>query len=140
MGKSAQANERGVRLDAEATESLAGTGIAAQDLVTIVGNLVDNAIDAAASGEPPRWVSLEIAVEHDGVVIEVADSGPGVPEEDSEAVLRYGYSTKPHSGQGRGLGLALVSRTVNRLGGTLSLARRRGAVFTVVLPPKEATS
>ena len=138
MGKAAQANERGVRLDAEATDSLAGTGLAAQDLVTIVGNLVDNAIDAAATGEPPRWVSLEIAVEHDGVVIEVADSGPGVPEKDSEAVLRYGYSTKPHTGQGRGLGLALVSRTVNRLGGSLTVARRRGAVFTVVLPPKEA--
>ncbi|WP_077489572.1 sensor histidine kinase [Sinomonas mesophila] len=139
MGKAAQANERGVRLDAEATDSLAGTGVAAQDLVTVVGNLVDNAIDAAASGEAPRWVSLEIAVEEAAVVIEVADSGPGVPEEEAEAVLRYGYSTKPHSGQGRGLGLALVSRTVNRLGGTLTLGRRQGAVFTVMLPTKEAT-
>ena len=138
MGKAAQANERGVRFDAEAGDSLAGTGIAAQDLVTVVGNLVDNAIDAAASGEAPRWVSLEIAVEEAGVVIEVADSGPGVPEGEAEAVLRFGYSTKPHTGQGRGLGLALVSRTVHRLGGTLTVARRQGAVFTVVLPRKEA--
>lgn len=137
MGKAAQANERGVRLDAEATAAVAGSGLEAADLVTIVGNLIDNAIDAAASAAPPRWVSLEI-VEHEGsVVIEVADSGPGIAEDEADQILRYGYSTKPHTGQGRGLGLALVKRSVERLGGTLTVSRREGAVFTVVVPRKE---
>jgi sensor histidine kinase regulating citrate/malate metabolism len=134
MGKAAQANERGIRLDAEATAHLAGSGISAADLVTIVGNLVDNAIDAAAAAEAPRWVSLEIAEHAGSLVIEVADSGPGVPEDEAEAILRYGYSTKPHTGQGRGLGLALVKRSAERLGGTLAVSRRHGAVFTVVVP------
>lgn len=139
MGKAAQANERGVRLDAEATASIAGSGIAPADLVTIVGNLIDNAIDAAAAAdaEAPRWVSLEIAEHGDTVLIEVADSGAGVPEAEAEHVLAYGYSTKPHTGHGRGLGLALVKRSVERLGGTLTVSRREGAVFTVVVPRKE---
>ncbi|GAB3275814.1 sensor histidine kinase [Sinomonas notoginsengisoli] len=137
MGKAAQANERGVRLDAEATASIAGSGIEATDLITIVGNLIDNAIDAAVSAAPPRWVSLEV-VDHEGsVVIEVADSGPGIPEGEAEQVLQYGYSTKPHAGHGRGLGLALVKRSVERLGGTLTVSRRAGAVFTIVVPRKE---
>ncbi len=137
MGKAAQANERGVRLDADASATLAGSGMAPQDLVTIVGNLVDNAIDAAAAGEPPRWVSLGIAEEGDDVVIEVADSGTGVPAEEADRILQYGYSTKPHTGPGRGLGLALVKRSVERLGGSLALTPGKGAVFTVVLPRKE---
>jgi sensor histidine kinase regulating citrate/malate metabolism len=137
MGKAAQANERGVQLDAEASAALAGSGVAAQDLVTIVGNLIDNAIDAAAAGDPPRWVSLSISQAGDDVVIEVADSGAGVPPEEAERILRYGYSTKPHTGPGRGLGLALVKRSVERLGGTLTVSPGAGAVFTVVLPRKE---
>ncbi|BCT75879.1 histidine kinase [Sinomonas cyclohexanicum] len=145
MGKAAQANERGVRLDAEATASIAGSGLDATDLVTIVGNLIDNAIDAAAAAEAPagdarRWVSLEIVDHGDTVVIEVADSGPGVPEAETEQVLTYGYSTKPHTGHGRGLGLALVKRSVERLCGTLTVSRRDGAVFTVVVPRREQSA
>ncbi|MDQ4489833.1 sensor histidine kinase [Sinomonas sp. ASV486] len=140
MGKAAQANERGIRLDAEATASVAGSGLAPADLVTIVGNLVDNAIDAAAAGSTPRWVSLEI-VEHEGsIVIEVADSGPGIREKETDEILRFGYSTKPQTGHGRGLGLALVKRSVERLGGSLTVSRRAGAVFTVVLPRKESAA
>lgn len=140
MGKAAQAHERGVRLDAEATASVAGSGLAPADLVTIVGNLVDNAIDAAATGNTPRWVSLEI-VEHEGsIVIEVADSGAGIHENETDEIVRFGYSTKPQTGHGRGLGLALVKRSVERLGGTLTISRRAGAVFTVVLPKKESTA
>lgn len=139
MGKAAQANERGVQLDAEATASLAGSGLEAADLVTIVGNLVDNAIDAAAAADAPRWVSLEIAEHAGALVIEVADSGAGVPDGEAEKILRYGYSTKPHDGQGRGLGLALAQRSVERLGGTLTVSHRAGAVFTVVVPRKESS-
>ncbi|MGT2460405.1 sensor histidine kinase [Sinomonas atrocyanea] len=73
------------------------------------------------------------------LVIEVADSGPGVPGGEAEKILRYGYSTKPHAGQGRGLGLALVKRSVERLGGTLAVTGGAGAVFTVEIPRKGDT-
>ncbi|MCH6470797.1 sensor histidine kinase [Sinomonas terrae] len=137
MGKAAQAHERGVRLDAEATGSLAEVGLEPQHLVTIVGNLLDNAIDAAAAAEPPRWVALELHEEAGGVLIEVSDSGSGVPASERERILHFGYSTKPHGAEGRGLGLALVRRSAEALGGTLAVEGTSGAVFTVSIPARK---
>ncbi|MGN6403306.1 sensor histidine kinase [Sinomonas sp.] len=136
MGKAAQAHERGVRLDAEAAGDLAAAGLEAKHVVTIVGNLLDNAIDAAAAAPPPRWASLEIQEEGENVLIEVSDSGPGVPVAERDRILHFGYSTKPQSATGRGLGLALVRRSVEALGGTLTVSGTRGAVFTVAIPSR----
>ncbi|WP_136612397.1 sensor histidine kinase [Sinomonas albida] len=134
MGKAAQAHERGVQLDAEATGSLGSVGLEPKHLVTIVGNLLDNAIDAAAAGEAPRWAALELREEDGALAIEVSDSGPGVPAAERERILQFGYSTKPHGAAGRGLGLALVRRSVEALGGTVAVSGERGAVFTVTIP------
>jgi len=140
MGKAAQAHERGVRLDAEATGNLGAAGLEPKHLVTIVGNLIDNAIDAAAAAPPPRWAALEIQEEGGNVLIEVSDSGPGVPPEERERILQFGYSTKPQSATGRGLGLALVGRSVEALGGTFTVSGDRGAVFTVTIPARKDSS
>lgn len=134
MGKSAQANELGVALTVEASGNLAESGLSVQDLVTVLGNLVDNALDAAASGGAPRRVDLSVRSSTESVVIEVADSGPGVDPDAAADVLRPGYSTKDPGVYGRGLGLALVRQVVARLGGTLTIGRRTGAVFTVTIP------
>ena len=134
MGKFAQASELGVLLTVEAAGTLADSGLTAQDLVTVVGNLVDNALDAAAGGEAPRRVHLSVGSTPSSVAIEVADTGPGVDPDAVTDILRRGYSTKEPGSFGRGLGLALVRQTVNRLGGSLSITRREGAVFTVTLP------
>jgi sensor histidine kinase regulating citrate/malate metabolism len=138
MGKSAQANELGVALTVEASGNFAESGLSVQDLVTVLGNLVDNALDAAASGEAPRRVDLVVESSADSVVIEVADSGPGVDPDAVADVLRSGYSTKDPGVYGRGLGLALVRQVVARLGGTLTIGRRTGAVFTVTIPAQPA--
>ncbi|MEB0002489.1 sensor histidine kinase [Cryobacterium sp. RTC2.1] len=134
MGKFAQASELGVVLAVEATGSLSDTGLQARDLVTIVGNLIDNALDAAMDAAAPREVHLSVHSGAASVVVEVADSGHGVDPETLDDVLRRGFSTKEPGEFGRGLGLALVQQTVNRLGGTLTIGFRRGAVFTVTLP------
>ncbi|WBM80708.1 sensor histidine kinase [Cryobacterium breve] len=134
MGKFAQASELGVNLAVEATGSLSDTGLQARDLVTIVGNLIDNALDAAMDAPAPREVRLSVRSGAVSVVIEVPDSGNGVDPDTIDDVLRRGFSTKEPGEFGRGLGLALVRQTVNRLGGTLSIGRRTGAVFTVTLP------
>lgn len=134
MGKSAQAHELGIALTVNASGNLAESGLSVQDLVTVLGNLVDNALDAAASGEVPRRVDLSVSSTPSAVVIEVADSGPGVDPDAVDDVLRQGYSTKAPGAHGRGLGLALVRQAVARLGGTLEIGRRDGAVFTVTIP------
>ena len=65
----------------------------------------------------------------------VTDSGPGVPADAVERVFTDGYTTKPtRSGVRRGLGLALVHRLVNRLGGTITCAQGPGGDFLVRLP------
>ncbi|TFD73666.1 sensor histidine kinase [Cryobacterium gelidum] len=154
MGKSAQANELGIALTVTASGTLAQSGLSIQDLVTVLGNLVDNALDAAAAGPDPRRVSVTVSSTEQAVMIEVADSGCGVAPDIIDDVLRLGFSTKgagftetgptgehgmggPAPGRsigGRGLGLALVRQAVTRLGGTLTIARREGAVFTVTIP------
>jgi len=138
MGKFAQASELGVLLTVEAAGTLSESGLSAQDLVTVVGNLVDNALDAAAGSEAPRRVHLSVSATPESVAIEVADTGPGVDPDAVTDILRRGYSTKEPGSFGRGLGLALVRQTVNRLGGSLRITRREGAVFTVTLPRQPA--
>jgi sensor histidine kinase regulating citrate/malate metabolism len=99
----------------------------AADLVTVAGNLIDNAIDAVADGG-----RVEVGVRGDGdeVVVTVRDSGPGVAQELAGAVFRSGFTTKSGSGH-RGLGLALSSRICTARGGSIQVA---GPVFTARLP------
>lgn len=143
FGKHAQAAERGVRLtvDGGSAAELEGA-LAPRDLVTVLGNLVDNAIDAAASAPAPRTVDVTIGSEAgvDGattLVLRVADSGPGIDAWDTARVFERGWTTKtPHGPHGRGLGLALVRQIAERHGGTVAVGRGEagGAVFTVRVP------
>ena len=145
-GKTAQAAERGVALAVRVAEGTGDPGVPPADLVTIVGNLVDNAIDAAADpsratarGDDRGRVELAIARAADGaLVIEVADDGPGIDPDVRPRVLEFGVTTKPDAGAPRGVGLALVARAVERLGGAVEVgdadARLGGARVRAVLP------
>ncbi len=134
MGKTAQANELGVELTLNAAGSTAPSGLAVQDLVAIVGNLLDNAIDAAASAPAPKLVELTVNASGSHLEIAVEDSGPGIDPAAVEDLFRYGFSTKTAGPAGRGLGLALVRQAVHRLGGTMSVTSPSGALFRVRLP------
>ncbi|SCB88295.1 Sensor histidine kinase regulating citrate/malate metabolism [Pseudarthrobacter enclensis] len=134
IGKAAEAHERGVHLDVAALGSGTSPGIAVQDLVTILGNLLDNAIDAAADAPPPRRVELTVESDEEGLDIAVHDSGAGIDPATADQLFRHGFSTKPGGPGGRGIGLALVRQAVQRLGGRLTINGRRGAKFEVFLP------
>ncbi|MEU9362264.1 sensor histidine kinase [Streptomyces sp. NPDC048301] len=150
LGKAAQANERGVEL-VLAEDSLIDDGalprsIAPRDLVTVLGNLIDNAVDAASepaaggSGPVPGQrassravVTVTARTDPGELLLRVEDSGHGIGPDDADEVFRRGWSTH---GTGRGLGLALVRQAVHRNGGTVVLGRAPdgGARFTVRLP------
>lgn len=135
LAKIAMASERGVRLEVEAGGSaLDGGEVDPGLVVTVLGNLVDNAIDAVAGQGPEPGVKVSLTTDPDrALVIEVADNGPGVA--DPVMVFADGYSTKASvSGQERGMGLALVQKLVRRQGGEIVVHNRGGAVFTVTLP------
>jgi two-component system, CitB family, sensor kinase len=135
LAKVSLADERDVQLRVMDDSHLDGPVSGVSEVLTVVGNLVDNAIDAAAVGFPPRWVELTIvAAEHD-LLIRVRDSGPGVPNDMREAIFMDGVTTKSSAaGARRGLGLALVRQVVTGRGGMISVGHDGGAVFTAVLP------
>lgn len=135
MGKIAQAAELGIelRVDGEASAEPTGTeALNPHDLVTIVGNLLDNAMDAARAGATPRWVALALSRDETWFRLQVSDSGPGLRGADPATILERGFSTKAADASGRGIGLALVQQSVLRAGGSLQISPT--AEFTVVLP------
>jgi two-component system CitB family sensor kinase len=136
VGKATVAAERGVALWVSDGTRLPDRLVDPSGLVTIVGNLVDNALDAVA-GAPHARVEVELRTEGRTAVLRVRDTGPGIPVEQRELVFTEGWSTKePPAHRGRGIGLSLVRKLAERQGGsaTVGEAGGGGAEFTVVLP------
>jgi two-component system CitB family sensor kinase len=138
VAKTTVAAERGVRIVLGEDSALGEQPPHLRRLLTIVGNLLDNAVDAAAGGPAPTGgpeVRLSVVEGITEVTVRVADTGPGIPPHAAEAIFEDGWSTRPDRGTARrGLGLALVHRLVQRHGGTITASEGPGAVFTVVLP------
>src|SRR5487761_569568 len=135
LAKFSLADERGVRLRVAADSKVEADIADPSEVLTVVGNLIDNAIDAAAQGPRPGWVELTVVSADSDLLVRVRDSGPGVPGELREAVFADGFTTKQSpTGARRGLGLALVRQIVERRGGMVSIGQDHGAEFTAVLP------
>ena len=163
LGKSAQARERAVDLRLHVSPDFGTPRVPVRDLVTVVGNLVDNALDAAAPraraeadaadhagqgpAEPgltapglaapgPARAAVRVALERSvpGLVrVAVSDTGPGLPE--GRDVFLRGVSTKAAGPEGRGIGLALVAQVARRAGGTVDARTTQdGTTITVELP------
>ncbi|MFG2802654.1 ATP-binding protein [Streptomyces pseudovenezuelae] len=136
VGKATVAAERGVALWVSDRTRLPDRLVDPSGLVTIVGNLVDNALDAVA-GDLHARVEVELRAEGRAAVLRVRDTGPGIPVEQREMIFTEGWSTKePPAHRGRGLGLSLVRKLAERQGGSAAVAEADGggAEFTVVLP------
>ena len=103
-----------------------------RDLTTVVGNLVDNALDAVTNTSEAK-VEVHIGEDDGGVRVDVRDSGPGVPVEVMDDIFRQGFSTKNSPDGGRGYGLALARVVCQRRGGRLAVRNDGGAVFTALL-------
>ncbi|WP_336771033.1 sensor histidine kinase [Paenibacillus sp. MMO-58] len=107
-------------------------------LVTIIGNLVDNAMEAVLArrelDEDNKLTSLFLTDLGDDLIIECEDNGVGIPEDFSEAIFKKGFSTK--QGEHRGIGLSLVEHAIHKLNGYLTFSRssQGGTIFTVAIP------
>lgn len=139
VAKTTVARERGVALTAVCDSRVEIDEAHADALISIVGNLIDNAIDAAA-GEPrsPGTVrAVEVRLAEDGheIVLDVSDTGPGVPAGGVETIFTGGWTTKPHDGgPHRGIGLSVVRQAVEQLSGRIEVREGSGARFRVTLP------
>ncbi|MFV9834259.1 two-component sensor histidine kinase CitS [Bacillus stercoris] len=137
LGKISKASEKKVKLVIDENSSLAPlpAHIGLSHLITIIGNLIDNAFEAVAE-QRVKEVMFFITDMGRDIVIEVSDTGTGVPPDKMEAVFERGYSSK---GMKRGYGLANVKDSVRELGGWIELANQKngGAVFTVFIPKEK---
>ena len=109
------------------------------DVGTVLGNLVDNALDAVANAADAS-VTVEVVSDEAAVRIVVSDSGPGIPQDTGDLVFTRGFSTKSTTvAGGRGVGLSLVRMICLRRGGWVGVRSGTdtvpavGAVFTAVL-------
>ncbi len=161
--KGVEADERGVTLRIGPETLVRGQVTEPQDVTTVLGNLIDNAVNAAVAGSSPdRWVEVEVLDEaHDDggtLHIVVADSGDGLaPGTDQEAVFVEGFTTATgpvasegvdsapgrsaggRTASGQGLGLALARQLARRRSGDVRLLEPGaqggpGAVFMASLP------
>lgn len=141
IAKTTLAAESGVTLWLDPDSHLAALDpAAATDVITLLGNLIDNAVDVSVGSGAAR-VSVRID-DADGLSITVADTGPGVPEHLREEIFARGVTSKPESPGGRGIGLALVRLVTAQHGGVVDVSDRAdgGAVFIVRLPPSRVAA
>ena len=137
--KALRASERGVRLRVSADSLVRGVVVQAEDVATVLANLIDNAVTAAVTGDEPRWVVVELLDDGDTLVMTVADSGLGVAESGALFAGRPEADLDPDAVHGRGIGLPLAREVAGRLGGDVWLADAggpdgNGAVFCARLP------
>ncbi len=101
------------------------------ELITIVGNLIDNALEAVTNCEK-KQVELEIQY-GDTLIITVQDTGKGIQEEEIGALFTKGYSTK---GDNRGYGLYLVKESIQRINGEIHMHSLvgKGTTITIEIP------
>ena len=135
-GKAAEAAELGVRLQISDTSWVPQRLLAPVEVITVLGNLVNNALEAAhTSSVRPAEVVIDLLCDGDDLIVSVANTGEGIDEPDLAAVFAAGLSTR---GADRGLGLAIVRDVVESLGGRIEITARGGAgqmtVFVARLP------
>lgn len=137
LGKYNRAKELGIELTIDNDSSFTDVPlfIDRQQIVSIIGNLLDNAFDALLKNKVVnKRVNLSLVDLGNDLIIEVEDEGNGVKPELQNAIFEKGFST--NEGQGRGMGLNIVKKSVHKLNGqiTLSTSSLGGALFTVYLP------
>jgi two-component system, CitB family, sensor histidine kinase MalK len=134
IGKLSYARESGTDLSVTCDQPLPQPAVSdvTHELITIVGNLIDNAIEAVTDCSVKK-IAVEFDYGDDILTIEVKDTGPGMSEELLNQIFNKGFST---NGENRGLGLYLVSQALKELEGELILSSNpgKGTVFAVYIP------
>ena len=134
VAKGSVASERGVEMRISEATRLGSLNLdVAADMETIIGNFVDNALEAC-SGLSEAWVELAASCDGGVIRIEVRDSGPGVDPKIVDSVFERGVTTKGVDGADHGIGLALAESVCRRRGGAVSVHNDNGAVFIAKIP------
>ena len=137
LGKSARAREKGVELnfDPACRMEKPFAPLHEAELISIIGNLLDNAIEATQRAPLPHEpVEVLIKLNERELIIEVADQGVGIKPEIRERIFERGITTKTRGDHG--IGLYLIDSYVTQAGGAIEIADNspRGAIFSLFIP------
>ncbi|MFT4271163.1 MAG: sensor histidine kinase [Pantoea sp.] len=144
LGKVDQSKEKGVQLEFDPDCQLTHlpSSLSENALASILGNLIDNAINASVGNiSPKEGVLVYINDMNDQLIIEISDKGNGLSSSMRQSLFTPGVSSKQdfwseQVGLQHGIGLALISDLVNRAYGTIEITENKpkGTVFTVFIP------
>ncbi|MEN2453922.1 ATP-binding protein, partial [Bacillus sp. JR_15] len=139
LGKQSYIREQGASLEVHCSTRIPDTANTAviHDLITVIGNLLNNALDAVSATEKKN-ISISFR-HHDGQLdIEVTDTGVGISKEEQQKMFDQGFSTK---GPNRGFGLYFVEQSLENLNGHIVVTseKNEGTTFSLRIPyePKE---
>jgi sensor histidine kinase regulating citrate/malate metabolism len=135
IGKYARASELNIQFRLKNGSKLSRSDIflPSGDLVTIIGNLLDNAMDSMnQKDEMPKELEIGIFTKPHALIIIIDDTGLGISPENRQKIFENGFSTK---GENRGTGLFVVRNLIEKYGGSISVESEpdEGTSFTVTL-------
>lgn len=133
--KNAACEEKGIRLELDIRTALEGLPVPPWEICCIIGNLMDNAMDAL-NDVKDGWIQLDVRETLRHFTFSITNNGPAVPEEIRERIFEAGVSTK---GEDRGMGLSIVRQTLAEFGGTIELAPGEETCFIVTIPRESRT-
>ena len=107
--------------------------LSTDELVTVVGNLLENALEAINTlpADAVRTVAMQLTEDDKGLMIMVSDTGPGIPRNVLPNIFKPGFSTKASTG--RGVGMKLINDIVRRHGGTIDVDTDPGSGTTITI-------
>ncbi|UDJ83253.1 ATP-binding protein [Kosakonia oryzae] len=137
LGKAARAREKGVELafDPSCRMDRPSRALGEAELISIIGNLLDNAIEATQRAELPHEPVEVLILQHEHeLIIEVADRGVGITPEIREHIFERGITTKRRGDHG--IGLYLIANYVAHVGGSIEVSANepRGTIFSLFIP------
>lgn len=129
--KSAECDARGVALRLDILSALEGLSMPSWELCCVMGNLLDNAMDATASAGEPH-VALRVTESLRSFEFTISNNGETIPPELRESIFEAGVTTK---GEGHGMGLSIVRKRLDEYGGGIRLlSAEPETVFSLTLP------
>ncbi len=128
--KAAACEERGIALELDVRSTLSMLSVPAWEICCIIGNLIDNAIDAIGERDGGR-ITLEVREDVRGFTFTVRNNGDAIPQHLRQTIFEPGVSTK---GEGRGMGLHIVKSTLEEYGGTITLEPDPETAFVITIP------
>jgi two-component system cit operon sensor histidine kinase CitA len=144
LGKYVSAREKGVELKFDPACQLSRIPAALSEtaLMSVIGNLLDNAVDATLNARTPATpVELYISGRNQELLIEVADQGCGIDDSIKPHLFEQGVTSKPNSGDDmlgaeHGIGLYLAAGYVQQAGGSIEISENspQGTIFSVFIP------